>query len=171
MHYKVNSGHDMDYKKWGGSCPLSESKKMSLRNFRVNTLRPKPNGRSFTDDSFKWIFLNKIVWISLKISLKFVPKGPINNIPALVWIMAWRRSGNKPLSEPMLVSLPTHICVTSPQWVKGFNMKCKYIYCGMVELWDAGITWTTIIFHIDSHLDIWIIYCSIQSDDDQIRIN
>ena len=39
------------------------------------------------------------------------------NIPALVPIMAWRRSGNKPLSEPMIVRLPTHICVTRPQWV------------------------------------------------------
>ena len=32
--------------------------------------------------------------------MKFVPKGPINNIPALVQIMAWRRPGDKPLSEP-----------------------------------------------------------------------
>ena len=31
--------------------------------------------------------------------------------------MAWRRPGDKPLSEPMMVSLPTHICVTWPQWV------------------------------------------------------
>ena len=58
------------------------------------------------------------MWISLKIPLKFVPKGPINNIPALVQIMAWRRPGDKPLSEPMLVFVPTHICVTRPQWVK-----------------------------------------------------
>ena len=49
--------------------------------------------------------------------LKFVPKGLIDNIPTLVQIMAWRRPGDKPLSEPMLVSLPTHICVTQPQWV------------------------------------------------------
>ena len=32
--------------------------------------------------------------------------------------MAWRRPGDKPLSEPMMVRLPTHICVTRPQWVK-----------------------------------------------------
>ena len=31
--------------------------------------------------------------------------------------MAWRRLGDKPLSEPMMVSLPMHICVTRPQWV------------------------------------------------------
>ena len=62
----------------------------------------------------KRIFLNENVRISIMISLKFVPKGPINNIPALVQIMAWRRSGDKPLSEPMMVSLLTHICVTRP---------------------------------------------------------
>ena len=48
------------------------------------------------------------VWIPIKMSLKFVPKGPINNIPALVGTMAWCRSGDKPLSEPMEVSLSTH---------------------------------------------------------------
>ena len=41
-----------------------------------------------------------------------------NNIPALVQIMAWRRPGDKPLSETMMVSLLTHICVTRPQCVK-----------------------------------------------------
>ena len=51
------------------------------------------------------IFLNENVRISIKISLMFVPKGPINNIPALVQIIAWRRPGDKPLSEPMMVSL------------------------------------------------------------------
>ena len=40
-------------------------------------------------------------------------------MPALVQIMAWRRPGDRPLSEPMMVSLPTHICVARPQWVKG----------------------------------------------------
>ena len=32
--------------------------------------------------------------------------------------MAWRRPGDKPLSEPVMVCSPTHICVTRPQWVK-----------------------------------------------------
>ena len=89
---------------------------------KINTLRPRQNGRHFADDTFKLIFVNENVRISIKISLKFVPKGPINNIPALVQIMAWRRSGIKPLSEPMMVSLLTHICVTRPQWVKQCGM-------------------------------------------------
>ena len=62
-------------------------------------------------------FVNENVRIFIEISLKFVPKGPVNNIPALVQIMAWRRPGDKPLSEPMMGCLPTHICVTRPQWV------------------------------------------------------
>ena len=58
-----------------------------------NTLRPRQKGRHFADDIFKCIFLNENAWISLKISLQFVPKVRINNIPALVQIMAWRRPG------------------------------------------------------------------------------
>ena len=83
----------------------------------INTLRQRQNGRHFADDTFKRIFLNENVGISIKISLKFVHKGPINNIPALVQIMAWRRWGDKPLSESMMVNLLTHKWVTRPQWV------------------------------------------------------
>ena len=89
----------------------------------LNTLRPRQNGRRFADDIFKCIFLDENVWIPTKISMKFVPKRPINNIPSLVQIMAWRRPGDKPLFEPMMVSSTTHICVTRPQWVKA---SCAY---------------------------------------------
>ena len=89
-----------------------------------NTLRPRQNGHHFPDDIFIFIFLNENVWISVKISLKFVPKGSINNIPALIQIMAWRQPGDKPLSESMLVSLLTPICVTCPQWVKKGIRRC-----------------------------------------------
>ena len=88
-----------------------------LRYFVFNTLRPRRNGHYNIDDIFKCIFLKENVWIPTKISPKFVPKGPINNIPTLVQIMAWRHPGDKPLSEPMMVSLLAHICVTRPQWV------------------------------------------------------
>ena len=81
----------------------------------LNTLGPRQHGRHFAGDTFKRIFLNENVIISINISLRFVPKGPINNIPALVQIMAWRRPGDKPLSEAMMVNLLTHICVTRPQ--------------------------------------------------------
>ena len=78
---------------------------------------PRQNGRHFPDDVFKWIFLNENVLILIKISLKFVSKGLINNIASLVQIMAWYRPGDKLLSEPMMVRLLTHICVAQPQRV------------------------------------------------------
>ena len=84
----------------------------------INTLRPRQDGRHLPDDIFKCISLNENVWISIEIKLKFVSKGSIYNIPALVQIMAWRRPGDKPLSGPMIVRLPTHIYVTRPQWLK-----------------------------------------------------
>ena len=48
-------------------------------------------------------FLNENVSISIKISLKLVPKGPINNIPVLLQLMSWYRPSDKPFSEPMIV--------------------------------------------------------------------
>ena len=97
----------------------------------LNTLRPRRNEQHFADDIFKRIFFNENVWISITISLKFVPKGLINNIPALAQIMAWRRPGEKPLSETMMVRLLTHKCVTRPQWVnEGIHpgLLC-FLYC------------------------------------------
>ena len=79
-------------------------------------LRPQ-NWRHFADDIFKCIFLNEKVWISLKFSLTFVAKVRIGNSSALVQIMAWHRPCDKPLSEPMMVSLPSHICLSRHQWV------------------------------------------------------
>ena len=81
----------------------------------LNTLRPRQVGRHFADDIFMRIFFNENFCILIKFSLKYVHNGPIDNNPALVEIMAWRRSGDKPLSQPMMISLPTHICVTRPQ--------------------------------------------------------
>ena len=86
----------------------------------INTMRPRQNGRQFAD-IFKFILLNENVCILITISLKFVPKGSISNIPALVQIMAWCRLGDKPLYKPMLACSPTHICVSRHQWV---NQRC-----------------------------------------------
>ena len=60
------------------------------------------NGRDFADDIFSCIFMNEKFGILIHISLKFVPGCPIGNIAALVQVMAWTRTGDKPLLEPML---------------------------------------------------------------------
>ena len=137
--------------KWARS-----SARMVLTTLSFNTLRPRTNGRHFPDDILKCISLNESVWLLIKISLKFVPKDPINNIPALVQMMAWRWPGDKPLSEPMMVRLLAHICVTRPQWVnfpgsaaEGLNVGvqilmdqsesiCKYESVFFFHFWGGG---------------------------------
>ena len=57
---------------------------------------------TLADNIFKCNFVKEIIFILITISLNFVPKCPINGIPMLVQIMAWRRPGDKPLSEPMM---------------------------------------------------------------------
>ena len=59
----------------------------------INTWKLGQDGCLFTDDIFKCISLDESTWILIKISLKFVPKGPINNIPALVQKRARHRPG------------------------------------------------------------------------------
>ena len=109
-----------------------------------NSLRPRHNGRHFPDDIFKWIFVNENVWILIKLSLKFVSKGLINHIPALVQIMAWRRPGDKRLSEPMMVSLLTHIYMRHSASMISFSKwheirRDHVTHFEQVQYSDAGI--------------------------------
>ena len=139
-----------------------------------NTLGPRQNGRHFADDIFKYIFLNENISIAIEISLKFVLKGPINNIPALVQIMAWCRPGDKPLSEPLMVSLPTHICVTRPQW---FNVLFPLYLCFICQFslamphnmrhclahWRCNSIFICAIFKHIIKIDISWIFCEIDA--------
>ena len=125
-------------------------------NYSINTLRPRSDGHRFTEDTFKRIFLNVNVRISIRISLKFVPKCPINNNPALVQIMAWRRSGDKPLSDPMMASLLTHICVTRPQWVKVDGNAFGFWTCVHSHI---KIENNTTLCMCNTHWRIWISNC------------
>ena len=132
----------------------------------------------FPDDILIWNFLNENVWIPIKISLKLVPKGPINNIPALVQIMAWRRPGDKPLSEQMMIILLAHICVTRPQWVKATwiaherKYTCKifmnffyicfylYIYIYIYIYTHKHIFWQHLLIHKYLIFSIHLIFTS-----------
>ena len=83
----------------------------------VNTLRPRKMA-DISQTTFSNVFSSmKMFEFRFKFHWSFYPEGLINNIPSLVRIMAWRRPGDKPLSEPMVARLPTHICITRPQWV------------------------------------------------------
>ena len=120
-------------------------------SWTVNSLRPGQDRRHFADNIFKCIFVNENVWISLRISLKFVPKFRINNIPALVQILAWRRRGDKPLSGTMMVRLSTEICVTRPQWV-------YMVFLGN-WLWKNVCKINQIISTCWSHIYIYMCVC------------
>ena len=74
---------------------------------------------TWSNSIFKCSFVNKNVSISIKIPLNFVPKRPIDNKWSLAQVMAWRRTGDKPLPEAMMSQFNEmmHICVTQPQWV------------------------------------------------------
>ena len=80
-------------------------------------MRLRQNGRHFADNFFKCIFLNENILILINTSLKFVPTGRVDNIRALVQIMAWHLVSTKPSSEPKMIILLRHICITLPQWV------------------------------------------------------
>ena len=54
-----------------------------------NSLRPQQKGWYFTDNIFKWKFVNENHCIFIEISQKFVPNGPIEDMTALVQGMAW----------------------------------------------------------------------------------
>ena len=82
---------------WG--APTKDESQLCLQ---LTHLPTGQNGRHFADNMFKRIFLNENIWMSNEISLKYVPWDVIDRMPALVQIMAWRRPGDKPLSEPML---------------------------------------------------------------------
>ena len=119
----------------------------------LNSLRPRRNEQHFADDIFNCLFLNENVWIPIKISLKIVPMGPIDNIPSLVQIMAWRRrsaSVSESLHTDVDIAIYTYICMLvikkfldtrtcrvrdEPFWILlllanewTFNLFCFYIY-------------------------------------------
>ena len=106
----------------------------------IISLRPRQDGRHFADDIFMCIFFNENCCILIKFSLKYVRKGPIDNNPALVEIMAWRRSGDKPLSQPMMISLPTDICVARLQCVNLNKLSSKQSRCGNFNRRNAHVT-------------------------------
>ena len=73
-----------------------------VRTVYINSSPPGQNDHYFADDIFICIFVKQRWCILIEVSVKLVLNGPIDNNPALVKIRAWRRIGNKSLSEPML---------------------------------------------------------------------
>ena len=107
------SSHSVDHRRWGEvfvyySKPYSSTP----TTHPTHTHTPTPDsthppalekmGDIVEDDICKCIFLNENYKIPIRIPLKFVPRSPTDNKAALVPVMTWRRTGDKPLPEPML---------------------------------------------------------------------
>ena len=92
--------HTIPTQAWPGYA--QESSMFCMSHSALNSSPSGQNGRHFTDDIFLCIFMNEKFCLLVQISQKFVPNGPIDDNQALAQIMAWRRIGDKPLSEPML---------------------------------------------------------------------
>ena len=73
-----------------------------------------------------FLYANYCTWIEF--SLKFVPKGSIDNTSTLVKVMAWGRTGDKPLFDSMMTQFSGHLCVTRPLWVTYENKFHNTIY-------------------------------------------
>ena len=78
---------------------------ISPRCVSIKKLRQRQNGRQFADDILKCISVNENVVVLAQILLQFVPKGTVDNKLALDYVMAWLRTGNKPLFEPMMAQV------------------------------------------------------------------
>ena len=154
IHWSVHISYTQQ-KRYGSKCAIFNV----VAEFNIS--RPRQNGCHFRDYIFKSNFLNENIWILLKVSLKFVPKGPINNNPAFVQIMAWRRPGDKSLSELMIVTLLMHICITRPQRVQ---VGTEYRFYDIIIYCTTVLHITTCIFKrrlVISSL-IWHKYVGVQ---------
>ena len=85
--------------------------------------------------------MNGNILIASKIPLYIIPKGPINSIPAFVQTMAWRRPGTKPLSEPMMFILLTHICATQPNDKMTIEQIKRITQAGTPYKWSTLKMW------------------------------
>ena len=163
---------------WEGEFELSVSSRCreNASLYFINTLRPRQNDDHFLGNIFTCILLNENVWITINISLKFVPKCQIKIISALVQIMAWCRTGDKPLPEPVMTWFTDtyrQISNISRTYTPNFNVsrlvlqfRCPSYWCqalsrvvGAAPRGDAPTTseWSTILLptKVRLILDTW----------------
>ena len=106
-------------------------------NFKFLVFRPPINLTHWGWDKmvaiFRTTFSNAFSWMKMYKFCFRLSLFPINNISALVQIMAWRRPGDELLSEPMMVSLLMHICVTPPQWFRALSPNHTSLYTQVLQ--------------------------------------
>ena len=126
----------------------SHNKDMPWDCVILNTFRPRQMATIFQttfSNAFSWM---KMYEFWLKFHWSLFPRVRLSIFQHWVQIMAWRRPGDKPLSEPMMVRLLTHICITRPQWVKTrILILVKHLYIEMAPclqyFLQVGQKWIT----------------------------
>ena len=123
-----------------------------LGSIAFNTLKPGQNGRHFADDISKGMFLNENWYIIIQISFRFVSKCPIFNIPALVQIMAWRRPGDKPSSESMMVIVYASLGLIELKDIMHMVIFC-FVFLVDLSFSSHPFPWCIYLYH--SGLSYW----------------
>ena len=119
IRYTPNKFHATIYRKFPGCRYIRQGQHQWLTHWGRDKI-----AAIFQTTFLKWIFMDEGVWISIEMSLTFIPKGPVNNIPALVQIMAWRRpSDNHCLNEWVQSVTRGMIMIRN-----GFNLMSSYYW-------------------------------------------
>ena len=107
--------HQVDCRRRSSSLLPNTSTSMNHVLFKVSLTHW---GRDKMAAIFQTTFSNAFPWMKMcEFRLRFHwILFPMVQLTTLVQIMAWLQPGDKPLSEPMMVSLLTHICITRPQY-------------------------------------------------------
>ena len=96
------------------------------------------NGRHYTDDFFKCIFMNEKFCSLIPISLNFVHKGPIDKKSVLCQVMAWHQTSSKPLSEPMLTEFNDVYMRDMGRWL--YSLAPRFDWLTILELTSVLMT-------------------------------
>ena len=114
---QTNSSNCIDYwsREWSG-----------FSNGQINSFHLDKMAAILADDKFSCNFVNENDRIPIQISLKFVPRNPIDSKPALVQVMAWCWSGDKPLPEPMLIQFTDGALEGGVKTIQKYNNITSY---------------------------------------------
>ena len=124
----------------------------------VNSSPPGQNGHHFADEIFRCIFVNEKFFILIRISPKFAPKGPIDNNPGLVQIMAWHWIGENPLSEPMLNWFTdVYIYGTRGGWVNLPSTRSSCIHSRVLFTWMLNTSYLHRQAISNNGIEYWIL--------------
>ena len=115
----------------------------------IQWVRPQRNGWHFADDIFKRILIH--------ISVKFASKGPIYEKPTLVVVVAWLRTGDKSLPEPMMarftdvnIRVARPQCDNSMKYVRRFVV--PYVLFDSFSCWWFHVIHTPISFRVETQV-------------------